>query len=64
MYYTDDPISDFKNHDIDQQRKLERLPVCNCCGEHIQQDMAVFLDDNWYCDDCLRNARTPIETDW
>lgn len=61
MYYTDDPISDFNRWDADQQNNLNKLPVCKCCGEHIQQDMAVCLDDNWYCDECLRDARTVIE---
>jgi len=61
---TDDPLRDFDRWDADHAAWLEKRPVCEKCGEHIQQDMAVFLDDNWYCDDCLRNARTPIETDW
>lgn len=63
MYYTDDPISDFNKWDDDRERRLEQLPCCECCGEHIQQEDAVKLGDEWFCDDCLRDARTTIEAD-
>ncbi len=64
MYYTDNPVADFENHDRDQEKRLRQLPCCEECGEHIQQECAVLLHGEWYCDDCLREARTPIETDW
>lgn len=64
MYRTDDPIHDFLMHNAEQQRKLEQLPICKKCGYPIQQECAVLLGEHWYCDDCLREARTPIEVDW
>lgn len=63
MYYTDDPISDFENWDRDREKCREKLPCCHICDEHIQQEFAVLLDDKWYCDDCLREARHYIEVD-
>jgi formylmethanofuran dehydrogenase subunit E len=64
MYRTDDPIADFNRWDREQESWREQLPLCEECGEHIQQECAVLLGDHWYCDDCLRKARTPIEVDW
>ena len=63
MRYTDNPIDDFNRWDRERERRREQLPRCDVCGEHIQQDDAVFLDNEWYCDDCLYEARTAIEID-
>ena len=62
--YTDDPVADFERHDAKQQKKLERLPVCCCCEEHIQQEKAVHMDGRWYCDDCLDDMREYTEDWW
>lgn len=58
---TDDPIADFERHDAHQQEQLDRLPKCTECCEPIQQDTAVCIDGDWYCDDCLRKMRKEIE---
>ena len=63
MRYTDNPIDDFNRWDREQERRRGQLPRCDVCGEHIQQDDAVFLGNEWYCDDCLYKARTAIEID-
>ena len=31
-------------HDNDMQREIEKLPLCECCGEPIQQDTAVRIN--------------------
>lgn len=43
----------WRQHDMEQSRRLERLPVCSYCGEPIQQEDAVCIDGEWFCDDCL-----------
>lgn len=52
-----DPIVDFENYDSDRERRLRCLPVCCFCREHIQQEMAVYFNDKWICDECLDNLR-------
>lgn len=52
-----DPLDDFHRHDAEQEEELNSLPRCSRCGEPIQQEMAVFLDGEWICDDCLNGAR-------
>ena len=59
--WTDDPIADFYRHEEEQQRKIDRMPVCECCGEPIDQYSAVHIGDAWYCDDCLDDMREPVE---
>lgn len=40
-----------------------KLPICELCGEHIQQWDAVRIRGEWYCDECLREARRVFEDD-
>ena len=41
----------FAMHDAEQERELRKLPVCCCCKEHIQQEKAVCIEGDWYCED-------------
>lgn len=52
MCITDDPVIDAMRHDAEQEEMLERLPVCECCGEPIQQDKAIYYNDQWCCENC------------
>lgn len=62
MYRTDDPVADFDCYDAEQERMLEKLPRCCCCDEPIQQEDAVCIDDNWFCDGCLADyLRKPVD---
>lgn len=49
--YIPDNLDLFEMHDAEQERELRKLPVCCCCGEHIQQEKAVCIEDDWYCED-------------
>ena len=60
MYRSDDPIADFHHHDAEQTEWLEKRPRCAECHEHIQQEKAVCIQGNFYCDDCLADLRTII----
>lgn len=48
-------------HDAEQERQLAKLPLCCLCEEHIQQDMAVCINGEWYCDNCLDENRKSID---
>lgn len=65
MCYTDDPGRDFDRWDRGQAKLLERLPECCVCGEPIQQDDAVRIGGDWYCDGCIDGMREYINMeDW
>jgi len=48
-------------HDAEQEEALNKLPKCKICGEPIQQEDAVCICGNWYCDDCLDDCRKAVE---
>lgn len=43
------------NRESAQERWLESLPTCECCGQPIQQDTALHIGKDWYCDECVRD---------
>ena len=62
MYYTDDPIADFKRHDAERQKELDKLPVCCKCDEPIQDDHLFAIYGDLYCEECMEEIfKQPIE---
>ena len=61
---TDDPIADFHRYDAERHRRLSRLPKCTECNHHIQQEKAVRIKGNFYCDDCLKDLREMVGDDF
>ena len=43
----------WEQHDAEQQAELDKLPECCYCEEPIQQEFAIYINDEWYCDNCL-----------
>jgi formylmethanofuran dehydrogenase subunit E len=61
--WTDDPIADFFRHDAKQEAWRKSRPECCKCGEHIQDEDAVCIDYEYYCDECLRRMRKRVGDD-
>ena len=53
MMYTDDPIADYERHEAEQERRLAELPVCEICGEPIQDEHLFLINDEFVCTACL-----------
>ena len=34
------------------ESELDELPICECCGEPIQQAEAIYYNDQWCCEEC------------
>lgn len=58
--YSDNPVNDFLAHDAEQESQPIKLPRCAECGEHIQQESAVNIGGDLYCDSCLDVLRESI----
>lgn len=58
MTYTDDPVKDYEKYYDDLERKLEELPLCSECGEHIQEEMCYEINGEYMCDTCMDMHRT------
>ena len=51
-------------HDAEQERRLAKLPVCDRCGEHIQQEKAIYYNDQWCCEECEWDFWKDIRSDF
>ncbi len=49
-----DNYSLWSSHDAEMEASLKRLPVCSRCKEHIQDDTCYKVDDEVYCEGCMR----------
>ena len=60
--YIQDNYDLWKRHDAEQYAKLEELPLCDYCDEHIQSDYYYEIGNECICEDCLNdNFRKDIE---
>ena len=62
--WTDDPLADFSRHCDEQEERLKKLPVCECCQEPIQQEKAVYYNDQWCCTGCEEEFWQNIRADF
>lgn len=53
MYITDDPVADFEKYDYERNKKLEELPLCSECGEHVQDEYYFEMNGEIICHECL-----------
>lgn len=56
-----DPMDELHALESEDDKWLRRRPVCSICGEHIQDERAFHVGDDWYCDDCIRENKEWID---
>ena len=62
MCYSGDPLADFNRYDLERQKEIDSLPICDICGEPIMDDYLYDLDGTLVCEDCLKaEYRKPVE---
>lgn len=63
-FYSDDPVRDAERYIAEQENRLELLPKCTGCGQPIQQEKAVCINDCFYCEDCELDAWPEIRKNY
>ena len=53
MFYSDDPVRDFENHDRQQAKQMRELPVCADCDEPISDDFCYEINGEYICQWCM-----------
>lgn len=52
--FSDDPVMDAHRHDMEQERLLARLPVCDRCKKPIQSEEYFDIYGEILCEKCVR----------
>ena len=63
LFMSDDPARDAERYMDYLDQRLARRPVCDCCGEHIQDDQALHYKGLWLCLGCIEDNTEYIEVD-
>lgn len=50
-----DNLERWERHDAEQEKRLQKRPVCSECGEHIQEDYLYEIDGDLVCQACLKD---------
>ena len=58
MYRTDDPVRDFLSYQRRKDEQLRRYPICEECGEYIQDEKHYVIDGRHYCCECCEEVDT------
>lgn len=53
MFYSDDPVMDFEQHDRQQAKQMRELPICVDCDEPIQLGKCFEFNGEYICPACL-----------
>ena len=61
MLYTDDPGRDAYMHDMAAEEWLAARPVCQICGNPIQDDRAVMIGGAYICFGCIEENTVYLE---
>lgn len=54
----------WEEHDAEQERWLAKLPVCAKCKQPIQQEKAIYYNDQWICEECESEFWDDIRSDF
>lgn len=63
-YCSDNPILDYSRYATEQEKELNRLPLCSECGEHIQDDECWVIEDEIYCPECAEKLFCKFTEDY
>lgn len=62
--YIQDNYDRWKQHEEEKESMLNRLPVCCECGNHIQDDSAYYINDEWICENCMDSYKREVHPEW
>ena len=64
MSFTNDPVADFERYDAEQERELQKLPICSECDEPIQEEHCYEINDELICPDCMEKYHRKLVDDY
>ena len=62
--YTDDPAQDFARHDMEQERRRARLPICADCKKRIQDENYFEIEGEILCERCMNHRYRKYTEDY
>lgn len=60
MFYTDDPARDYDRYCEEQEKLIDRMPLCEDCEKHIEDETAYYINGVWICKDCMSSYEQEV----
>lgn len=57
MWNMPDNYDLWEQHEREQEKALEELPVCAECGEPIQTEFCYEINGEYICEDCIEGHK-------
>ena len=64
MIWTPNPVADAERFAAEQDKRLERLPICDDCGNPIQDGRYYRINDTAICCNCIDAYLVEVEDYW
>ena len=61
--YVPDNYDAYEAYEREIARQERHLPICCMCEEHIWQEDAVYINGEWYCPQCIKEAYSFVENE-
>lgn len=52
--YVPDNYDAYKQHEAERESWLSKRPICECCGEPIQDDYLYEINGDILCEECMK----------
>lgn len=62
MFYTSNPPADYERYVAEQEKELEKFPICDSCGGRITDDCLYEINDCIYCEECINDCKRSVES--
>lgn len=62
MCYIPDYYDKWAEHSRQKEEELQKRPVCDCCGHHIQEEYCYVINDDYICESCMEENKKSVET--
>ena len=57
-----DNLDFYRDYEEEQEKELEKYPVCSVCGEYITDEHYYDINDEFMCEECLKdNFRKSVD---
>ena len=54
----------FEIYDAQKEKRLKKLPICCKCENPIQDEKAIYYNDQWCCEECETDFWNNIREDF
>ena len=62
--YIPDYTDLFDQHEAEQQRRIDRLPKCDCCDEPVTDEYFYEINSDVICEECLKTHFRKLVDDY